>query len=171
MRMDLLTVVLTTKIINNSLAKETEKKKRMCLVMERTSSFCSLITLRHDILCLSSTTKSKAAPDMPGDRSIGTWHSLRKLESLEFGYHIISHFQDYHFGLKCLILHLAYYRLTYLSWLDFCSWHCHYLFSAVGFLCNSKVRRPHQKSNSVTCEEFFLWIALWVVETLFFQLS
>lgn len=127
-RMDLLTIVLTTEIINNGLHRETEKKKRMCLVMERTSCFCTLITLRHDIHCLSSTTKSKAFPDMPGDISLGTWHSLRKLESLEFGFHTSRHFQDYHFGLKCLILHLAYYRLIYIAWFDFYSWHCHYLF-------------------------------------------
>lgn len=67
MRMGLLTIVLTTKIINNSLDKEIGEKKRMCLVMERTPSLCTLITLRHDIHCLSSNTKSKAVPDMPGD--------------------------------------------------------------------------------------------------------
>lgn len=98
--MGFLTIVLSTKIINNSLGKEIEGKKITCRVMERTSSFCTLITLRHDMHCLSRTTKSQAVPHMPGDISLGTWHTLRKPESLEFGDHINRHFQDYSFGLK-----------------------------------------------------------------------
>lgn len=96
--MGLLTMVLITKITNNGLDMEIEEKKRICLTIERTSSFCRWITLRHDMHCLSSTATSQAVPDMPGDVSPGSWHSLRKPRNW---YHISRHFQVSNFGLKC----------------------------------------------------------------------
>lgn len=97
MRMGLLVMVLTTKIINNGLDMETEE--RICLIIERTSSFCRWITLRHNVHCLSSTTISQAVPDMLSDASPGTWHSLRKPRNWN---HKNRHFQVSNFGLKCL---------------------------------------------------------------------
>lgn len=78
MSMGFLTMVLTIEIINNGLDMKIEEKKRVCLIIERTSSFCRWITLRHKVHCLSSITTSQAAPDVPGDASPDSWNTLRK---------------------------------------------------------------------------------------------
>lgn len=84
--------------INNGLDMKREEKKRICLITERTSSFCRWITLRHNVLCLSSTSTSQAVPDMPDDVSPDSWYTLRKPRNW---YHTSRHFQVSNFGLKC----------------------------------------------------------------------
>lgn len=96
--MGILTMFLTTKIINYDLDMKIEENQIICPIKERTSNFYRWITLRHNVHCLSSTTTSQTPPDMPGDVSPGSWHILRKPRNC---YHISRHFQVSNFGLKC----------------------------------------------------------------------